>query len=84
MTEEKGKAGHGRKAWRSKGLATDSSAAGELSPHMLKRESSLSEEPAFYLETCKLKGSMKCHLKPEGQSSKTGKSNTNPKMGQDN
>lgn len=57
---------------------------GSYSPHMLKGEGSLSEEPTFYLETCKLKGSMKCYLKPEGQSSKTGKNNTNPKMGQDN
>lgn len=48
MTEEKGKAVSGRRAWRSKGLETSSSTVGRDTKHVSKGECSLSEGPTMY------------------------------------
>lgn len=86
VTEEKGSAGHGRKARRSKGLATASSTVGELHhTHVSKGKSSISEEPTVYLEKYKVES--QCEMLPKSQRGRTvmlGKRIPTPKWGQDN
>ena len=81
MTEEKGKAVHGRRAWRSKGLETSSSTVGRDTKHVSKGECSLSEEPTMYFHFMGVE--RQCEMLPKSQRGRIvtlGKITANTKM----